>query len=97
MALSLIMVGQNVIGEASERRAIETHDCVMEELALVQEELYLAREERDRMKQLMSEIHKQTKGRSCKPPRLVFMLRNNYVIAPNLPRINANRKHLIRP
>jgi len=61
VSLSLIMVGQNVIGETSERRAIETHDCVMQELVLVQEELALAREERRNMKVLLREVHTKTK------------------------------------
>lgn len=55
VALSLIMVGQNVIGEASERRAIETHDCVMQELIL-------AKEERENMKSLLKDVHSKTKG-----------------------------------
>ena len=38
VALPLIMVGQNIQGRAAEQRAIETHDAVMEELALVREE-----------------------------------------------------------
>lgn len=48
--------------DEQEKRAVETHDCVMEELDLVKEELTLAREERDELKQIMAEVHKQTKG-----------------------------------
>ncbi len=46
-SLPLLMVGQNVLGRASERRAIETHDAVMEELGLL-------REAHDELKQLVS-------------------------------------------
>lgn len=63
VALSLIMVGQNVIGEASEKRAIETHDCVMQEFekqsAEIAELKYLHRAhhaELNELKALQSEI-----------------------------------------
>jgi hypothetical protein len=36
-SLPLLMVGQNVLGRAAERRAIETHDAVMEELGLLRD------------------------------------------------------------
>ncbi|MFB7905240.1 hypothetical protein ACFC1T_02260 [Kitasatospora sp. NPDC056076] len=45
VALPLLMVGQQVLGRAAERRATETHDAVLEELALL-------REERDQIAQL---------------------------------------------
>ena len=61
-ALPLLMVGQNVMGQAAEQRAIETHDAVIFELSIVKEELILAREEHDELKQIMAQIHKQTKG-----------------------------------
>jgi hypothetical protein len=35
VALPLIMVGTNILGRDSERRALETHDAVMEELGLL--------------------------------------------------------------
>ncbi|MET8627923.1 hypothetical protein ABZW30_29990 [Kitasatospora sp. NPDC004669] len=38
VALPLLMVGQQVLGRAAERRANETHDAVIEELALLREE-----------------------------------------------------------
>jgi hypothetical protein len=37
-SLPLLMVGSNVLGRAAERRALETHDTVMEELALLRAE-----------------------------------------------------------
>lgn len=36
-SLPLLMVGQNVLGRAAERRAVETHDAVMEELGLLRD------------------------------------------------------------
>lgn len=56
-ALPLLMVGQNVLGRASEKRSEETHDAVMTELAIVKEELMIAREERDELKILLAELH----------------------------------------
>ncbi|MDA8441295.1 MAG: hypothetical protein M0Z55_02865 [Peptococcaceae bacterium] len=56
-ALPLLMVGQNVMGRSAELRDQETHDAVMGELAIVQEELALAREERERLTNLLSELH----------------------------------------
>jgi hypothetical protein len=38
VALPLIMVGTNILGRDSERRAAETHDAVMEELAILRRE-----------------------------------------------------------
>ena len=61
-SLPLLMVGQNVMGRAAEKREQETHDAVISELSIVKEELTLAREERDELKQIISEIHRNTKG-----------------------------------
>lgn len=69
VALSLIMVGQNVIGQATEKQAKETHDTVLEthdrvienheiviqEITVVKEDLALAREERDELEALLTE------------------------------------------
>jgi hypothetical protein len=44
-------------GENQERVLNETHDTVMEELALVKEELQLAREERAALQELIEELH----------------------------------------
>lgn len=49
-------------GENQERVLNETHDTVMEELALIKEELGLAREERDKLKTLLAELHAKTLG-----------------------------------
>lgn len=50
---------------AGEKVLREIHDTVMAEMAIVREELALAREERENMKTLLKEIHHQTKGGSC--------------------------------
>jgi hypothetical protein len=56
-ALPLLMVGQNVMGRTAELRAQETHDAVMDELAMVKEELVNAREEREELKMLLAHLH----------------------------------------
>lgn len=56
-ALPLLMVGQNVMGRTAEQRSQETHDAVMDELALVREQLAIAQEEREEMKILIAELH----------------------------------------
>ncbi|MDQ7094235.1 hypothetical protein REC12_11605 [Desulfosporosinus sp. PR] len=56
-ALPLLMVGQNVLGRAGEKRDQETHDAVMQELAFVKEELALARNEREELKMLLAHLH----------------------------------------
>lgn len=69
VSLSLIMVGQNVIGQATKKQAKETHDTVLEthdrvienheiviqEITVVKEDLALAREERDELEALLTE------------------------------------------
>jgi hypothetical protein len=40
-SLPLLMVGQNVMGRASEKRALETHDAVMSEMADIKKLLSL--------------------------------------------------------
>ena len=69
VALSLIMVGQNVTGQATGKQAKETHDTVLEthdrvlenhdivikEIIVVKEDLALAREERDALEALLAE------------------------------------------
>lgn len=56
-ALPLLMVGQNILGKAAELQNQETHDAVMEEMAIVKEELSIAREERDKMKEILIQLH----------------------------------------
>ena len=46
-------------GEGQEKLLLETHDTVMEELALIKQELSLAAEERDALKELMAELGQQ--------------------------------------
>jgi hypothetical protein len=45
-------------GEKQEQILSETHDAVMEELALVKEELKIANEEREILKKLVEELHR---------------------------------------
>ncbi|WP_425801958.1 hypothetical protein ACHOLT_14410 [Desulfitobacterium sp. Sab5] len=44
-------------GENQERILNETHDTVMDELAMIKDELALAREERDELKILLAALH----------------------------------------
>lgn len=60
-ALPVLGYVSRVGGERQEKLILETHDWSQAQFGMMQEELALAREERDRMKQLMKEIHKQTK------------------------------------
>lgn len=60
-ALPVLGYVSRVAGEKQERVLRETHDTVMTEMVVVKEELALAREERDELKQIMAEIHKNTK------------------------------------
>ena len=48
--LPLIMVGQTLSGQADEKRDQESHDAIMEELAL-------ARAERDAIREMHTEVH----------------------------------------
>jgi hypothetical protein len=53
VALPLLMVGQNVLGRATERQARETHDAVLEDRQLLREELQL-------LHGLVAELHPTT-------------------------------------
>lgn len=64
VALSLIMVGQTVLGEASEKQAKVTHDTVlrthglvMEDLLIVKKQLAIACEERNQLEVLLNDLH----------------------------------------
>ncbi len=46
-------------GEDQEKLLLETHDTVMEELTLIKQELALAAEERDSLKELIAELNRQ--------------------------------------
>lgn len=50
VALPLLAVGANVLGRAAEKRAIETHDTVIAELKLAQQE-------RDQLAALIADLH----------------------------------------
>lgn len=61
--LSVLMVGQNIMGEASERRSEETHEIVklsheeqMKEMKVLRELLRDAQQERDEMKKVMTQM-----------------------------------------
>lgn len=61
--LSVLMVGQNIMGEASEKRSEETHQIVktshreqMREMMVLRELLKDAQQERDEIKKLMIEM-----------------------------------------
>lgn len=61
--LSVLMVGQNIMGEASEKRSEETHQIVktshheqMREMIVLRELLKDAQQERDEIKKLMIEM-----------------------------------------
>ena len=60
-ALPVLGYVSRIAGERQEKMLNETHDCVMQELDLVKEELALAREERDEIKQLMAERKRKEK------------------------------------
>jgi hypothetical protein len=61
VALPLLGYVSMKTGENQEKVLNETHDTVMEELALVKEELQLAREERAALQKLIEELHQQFK------------------------------------
>jgi hypothetical protein len=60
-ALPLLMVGQNVLGKASEKRAQDTYDMVKYELQVVKDEQNNAKLEREDLKTLMQEIQDDQK------------------------------------
>jgi len=55
-ALPVLGYVANRAGEKQERVLNETHDTVMEELTLIKEDLALAREQRDELEALMTEL-----------------------------------------
>ena len=61
VALSVLAIVSKKEGKAQQMMLQETHDCSMETLADIKEDLALAKEERDELKQVMAEIHKNTK------------------------------------
>jgi hypothetical protein len=61
--LSIIMVGQDIGGRTNEKRAVETHNTVIEELVLVKEELEIAREERALLQELIEDLHQRHIGK----------------------------------
>ena len=64
VALSLIMVGQTVLGEAAEQQnkvthdtVIRTHGLVMEDLLIVKRQLAIACEERNQLETLLTNLN----------------------------------------
>ena len=57
IALPLLMVGTNILGRDSERRALETHDAVMEEVAGVRELVADLHAKHDTQQQQVGELH----------------------------------------
>ncbi len=57
VALPILGYVSKKAGDNQEKVLNETHDTVMQELALVKEELTLAREERDSIQALIGELH----------------------------------------
>lgn len=77
--LSVLMVGQNIGGEASERRAVETHEIVkkshaeqMQELRELRSLVREAQEERRAMRKLLNEmasVLQETSGKTGAGPQ----------------------------
>lgn len=62
VALPVLAFVSNKQAERTEKVLRETHDKVLEEFNMIKEELTLAREERDELRQILGEVHKNTKG-----------------------------------
>jgi hypothetical protein len=60
VALPVLGYVARISGEKQERVMNETHDVVMDELAIVKKELAIANEERDSIKELIKELHQIT-------------------------------------
>jgi hypothetical protein len=60
VALPVLGYVARIAGEKQERVMNETHDVVMDELAIVKKELAMANEERDSIKELIKELHQIT-------------------------------------
>ncbi|MDB4868306.1 MAG: hypothetical protein JWR03_2639 [Cohnella sp.] len=64
VALPVLGYVARISGEKQERVMNETHDVVMDELAIVKKELALANEERDSLKELIKELHQITQKKT---------------------------------
>jgi cell shape-determining protein MreC len=64
VALPVLGYVARISGEKQERVMNETHDVVMDELAIVKKELALANEERDSLKKLIKELHQITQKKT---------------------------------
>jgi cell shape-determining protein MreC len=60
IALPVLGYVARISGEKQERVMNETHDVVMDELAIVKKELAMANEERDSLKEMIKELHQIT-------------------------------------
>lgn len=61
-SLPLLMVGQNVMGRVSEKRAVETHDAVMAELADLKRLHAFQSEELRELKEINQALHTRLQG-----------------------------------
>jgi cell shape-determining protein MreC len=64
VALPVLGYVARIAGEKQERVLNETHDAVMDELAIVKKELAMANEERDSLKELIKELHQITQKKT---------------------------------
>lgn len=62
VALPVLAFVSNKQAERTEKVLRETHDIAMAEMSMIKEELAIAREERDELRQVLTEIHANTKG-----------------------------------
>ena len=61
VALSVLAIVSRKEGATQQKLILEIHGWSQAQFGMMQEELSLAREERDELKQIMADIHKNTK------------------------------------
>jgi len=61
VALSVLAIVSKKESAAQQNLILDIHDWSQAQFAMMQEELALAKEERDELKQIMAEVHKNTK------------------------------------
>lgn len=62
IALNVVVVVSTRVGEKLEKLILAIYEWTKFDNAMIREELKLAREEREELKQLIAEVHKQTRG-----------------------------------
>ena len=65
VALSVLAIVSKKESATQQKLVLEIHDWSQAQFGMMQEDLALAKEERDELKQIMAEIHKNTKGENC--------------------------------